>query len=50
MARHARDEPFERLTDASEGRDNRLMTSMIGKPAPLGDDQPGPSHWWRAIR
>lgn len=46
LARHAWDEPFERLAAANEGRSFRLLTPMIGEPVVLGDDRQRFSRWW----
>jgi len=46
--RHAWDEPFQRSVGASEGRDYRVLTPMLGEPVRVGDAQRQFSTWWRA--
>lgn len=47
IARHAWDEPFERIAAASKGKGYRLLTPMIGEPIQLADAQQRFAHWWR---
>ena len=48
MARHAWDEPFQRLVAASRAQSLRLLTPVLGDPVRL--DEPGQTfeHWWAA--
>ncbi|MEQ5856859.1 MBL fold metallo-hydrolase [Halomonas sp. YLB-10] len=47
LARHTWQEPFERIAAASQGREYRLVTPLIGEPLQLaGDALPVVSHWW----
>ncbi len=50
MARHAWDDPFQRLVKASEVQSFRLLTPMQGDPVRL--DEPGQTFtaWWAGIR
>lgn len=50
MARHAWDNPFQRLVKASEAQSLRLLTPMQGDPVRL--DEPGQTFpaWWVAVR
>lgn len=46
IARHAWNEPFERISAASEGKPYRLATPMIGEPLKLDDPGQRFSRWW----
>ncbi|PCF97614.1 MBL fold metallo-hydrolase [Vreelandella nigrificans] len=46
LAQHAWDEPFQRITTASEGRNYRLATPLIGEPIRLADQDQRFSAWW----
>jgi L-ascorbate metabolism protein UlaG (beta-lactamase superfamily) len=47
LARHAWEDPFERIAAASEGRDYQLVTPLIGEPLRLtGDALQTFSRWW----
>ncbi len=47
LARHAWDEPFQRIFAAREGKSYRLLTPMIGEAVNLSSDNPGSfSPWW----
>ena len=46
IARHAWDEPFERIATASEGKSYRLSTPRIGEPLDLRDEGQQFSRWW----
>jgi L-ascorbate metabolism protein UlaG (beta-lactamase superfamily) len=49
IARHPWDEPFQRISAASEGQPFRLLTPMIGQIAPLdGPARPFP-RWWERV-
>jgi hypothetical protein len=45
IARHAWDEPFERISAASNGKPFRLVTPMIGEPLKLDDEGLRFSRW-----
>lgn len=48
IANHPWDEPFERLTKASQDKSYRLLTPIIGEPVAF-DDTPSRFHsWWAA--
>ena len=49
LARHSWDDPYRRLTAASEGRSYRLLTPMIGSPIVLDDQQQRFSRWWEDL-
>ena len=46
IARHAWNEPLERIGAASEGKRYRLFTPMIGEPLKLDGTEPRFSRWW----
>lgn len=46
IARHAWDEPFERIAAVSIGKPYRLLTPMIGEPLRLGGQGQVFSRWW----
>jgi L-ascorbate metabolism protein UlaG (beta-lactamase superfamily) len=46
IARHAWDEPFDRITTASEGKSYRLSTPRIGEPLDLRGEGQQFSRWW----
>ena len=46
IARHAWDEPFERIAAASDGKPYRLLTSVIGEPVKLDDEGQRFARWW----
>lgn len=46
LAQHPWQEPFERITAASEARDYRLVTPIIGEPIWLDDSEQRFSAWW----
>ncbi|MDR0577203.1 MAG: MBL fold metallo-hydrolase [Candidatus Accumulibacter sp.] len=50
LARHPWDEPFERISAASEGKAFRLATPMIGQPVPLDAAAWSFGPWWREGR
>lgn len=50
IARHAWDEPFERITTASDGKPYRLLTPVIGEPVNLDDEGQRFSRWWDGAR
>lgn len=47
IARHAWDEPFERIAAASEGKRYRLLTPMNGEPIYLANEQQRFVRWWQ---
>ncbi|MCM3869624.1 MAG: MBL fold metallo-hydrolase [Pyrinomonadaceae bacterium] len=49
LARHSWDDPFRRITAASEGRSYRLLTPMIGLPILVDDQQQRFSRWWEDL-
>ena len=49
LARHSWDDPFRRITAASEGRSYRLLTPMIGSPIKLDDQQQRICPWWEDL-
>ncbi|HEX2545503.1 MAG TPA: MBL fold metallo-hydrolase, partial [Ramlibacter sp.] len=48
LARHAWDEPFDRVLAASRGRTYRLLTPRIGEPVRLGSKQQFDA-WWKPL-
>jgi len=46
IARHAWDEPFIRVTSASEGEPFKLLTPLIGEPVRLDDKRQEFAQWW----
>lgn len=50
IAKHAWDEPFERITAVSNGKPYRLSTPMIGEPLKLDDEGQQFSRWWRSAK
>ena len=50
IANHAWDDPFIRITAASQGRNYRLLTPVIGEPVDLGNSQQAYSRWWESVR
>lgn len=46
IARHAWDEPFERIAAASLGKPYRLLTAVIGEPVRLADEGQRFARWW----
>ncbi|MBS0349456.1 MAG: MBL fold metallo-hydrolase [Proteobacteria bacterium] len=46
IARHAWNEPFERIRAASQTRPYTLLTPMIGQPLMLDDAKPVFAPWW----
>ncbi|MDR3560938.1 MAG: MBL fold metallo-hydrolase [Negativicutes bacterium] len=49
IANHPWDEPFERITQASESKAYRLLTPMIGEPVELDNQQQPFSRWWENV-
>ncbi|MCX7779810.1 MAG: MBL fold metallo-hydrolase [Negativicutes bacterium] len=50
IARHAWDDPFRRITLASQGKQYKLLTPMIGEPVELQNPQQFFSRWWESIK
>ncbi len=50
LANHPWDEPFRRITAASQDKPYRLLTPVIGQPVLLDDKEQPFSHWWETIR
>jgi L-ascorbate metabolism protein UlaG (beta-lactamase superfamily) len=48
IAKHAWDEPFQRITAASAGQPFRLLTPMIGEPVPLDGSARPFGRWWES--
>ena len=47
LARHAWDEPFQRMLDAADNRRYQLLTPEIGEPVSLSNIAAEPfKHWW----
>jgi L-ascorbate metabolism protein UlaG (beta-lactamase superfamily) len=49
IANHPWDEPFKRITQASENKEYRLYTPMIGEPVELEKPQQLFSRWWERV-
>lgn len=49
IANHPWDEPFERITQASQNKEYRLLTPMIGEPVALDNQQQLFSRWWEKV-
>lgn len=45
LSTHAWDEPFQRITAASEKKSYRLLTPLLGETVALDDNQQAFSHW-----
>jgi L-ascorbate metabolism protein UlaG (beta-lactamase superfamily) len=50
IANHPWDEPFKRITDASQNKSYRLLTPIIGEPVELDNQQQGFSRWWERVK
>jgi len=50
IANHPWDEPFKRITDASQNKSFRLLTPMIGETVELENKQQVFSRWWERIK
>lgn len=50
IANHPWDEPFKRITDASQSKSYRLLTPMIGEPVELENQQQVFSRWWERVK
>ena len=49
IAFHTWDDPFIRITQASENSPFSLLTPKIGEPLRLGTDQQDFQHWWKDV-
>lgn len=49
LARHAWDEPFERISAESKNKSYRLLTPQIGEIVNLGDERQQFSNWWLGV-
>jgi L-ascorbate metabolism protein UlaG (beta-lactamase superfamily) len=49
LARHAWDEPFQRLAAASKGKPFRLLTPRIGDPIQVGNSEQLFERWWEGM-
>ena len=47
LAKHSWDDPYQRLAAASEGREWRLVTPMLGEPVWVADKTQSFNAWWR---
>ena len=47
LAKHSWDDPYQRLAAASEGREWRLVTLMLGEPVWVADKTQSFNAWWR---
>ena len=50
IANHAWDDPFIRITAASQGRNYRLLTPIIGEPVELENQQQVFPRWWESVK
>jgi L-ascorbate metabolism protein UlaG (beta-lactamase superfamily) len=49
IANHPWDEPFERITKASQNKHYRLLTPMIGEAVDFDNQQQPFSRWWKNV-
>lgn len=49
LAYHSWDEPFKRITTASQGKNHHLITPVIGEPVEITDRMPNSSPWWEHL-
>lgn len=49
IARHSWDDPFKRISAASEAKSFRLLTPAIGEPLDLQDETKRFSRWWESV-
>jgi len=49
IANHPWDEPFERITQASQNKEYRLLTPMIGEPVEIDNQKQQFSRWWEKV-
>jgi L-ascorbate metabolism protein UlaG (beta-lactamase superfamily) len=50
IANHAWDEPYRRIKLASQNKNYRLLTPLIGEPVELANQQQAFSSWWETIK
>lgn len=50
LSHHAWDEPLNRISELSVGRNYRLATPMIGQAVELRNNQQQFSEWWKTVR
>lgn len=50
LANHSWDEPLKRITDASQNKNYKLLTPMIGEPVELENQQQIFSRWWEGVK
>jgi len=50
IANHPWDEPFKRITAASQNKNYRLLTPVIGQSIELQNQQPLLSRWWETVQ
>ena len=49
IANHPWDEPFKRITNASQDKNYELLTPMIGESVELDNHQQSFSRWWERL-
>ncbi|MTV48305.1 MBL fold metallo-hydrolase [Heliobacillus mobilis] len=49
ISNHPWDDPLKRITLASQNKNYRLLTPMIGEPVYLDKEQQGFSQWWEGV-
>ncbi|WP_245867669.1 hypothetical protein SPSIL_040020 [Sporomusa silvacetica DSM 10669] len=49
IANHSWDEPFKRITEASQNRSYRLLTPVIGEQIEIGNQEQRSAHWWEGV-
>lgn len=49
IANHSWDDPFKRITAASQNKNYKLLTPMIGEPVELDNRQQLFSRWWERV-
>lgn len=50
IANHPWDDPFQRIAAASQNKNYRLFTPMIGEPVELANEQHVFSPWWEGVK
>ncbi|SMC45623.1 MBL fold metallo-hydrolase [Sporomusa malonica] len=50
IANHPWNDPFERITAASQNKNYRLLTPLIGEPVELENEQQVFSSWWERVK
>lgn len=46
LSKHSWEEPFNRIVEASEGKNYRLITPKLGEVMEIGNDEQVFTHWW----